>query len=241
MNPTHGKQLLPALGLSTALLLGILQSTAIADDGYRILQDQCAACHALQKPEKEGLDHVWERGGPDLYYSGVKFRHEWLERWLQDPQRIRPGAELYSRYVISTPDGDRIDGDSLPEHPVLEQEDAKAVASALMRLKGPDGLVEEGAYADEQVSSARAQMFFGRLRGCAGCHAIDPGDGGRSGPNLGSAGSRLQPDFIYSYIKNPQAFDPHVWMPRQSLSERDLQMLTGYLLQQKSLEEDDEE
>jgi hypothetical protein len=76
-------------------------------------------------------------------------------------------------------------------------------------------------------------MFFGKLRGCSACHSIKPGDGGASGPELGTAGERLQPDYILSYIKDPQKFDPKVWMPKQELSEQDLQRLTGYLVQMK--------
>jgi mono/diheme cytochrome c family protein len=77
-------------------------------------------------------------------------------------------------------------------------------------------------------------MFFGKLRGCSACHQNALGKGGLSGPELYTASQRLQPDYVYSYIKNPQAIDPHVWMPALGLPEPDLQRLTGYIMQLKA-------
>jgi len=73
-------------------------------------------------------------------------------------------------------------------------------------------------------------MLFAKLRGCSACHQSAPDKGGQSGPELYSAGDRLQPDYILSYIANPQALDPGVWMPALGLSDQDLKRLTAYLL-----------
>ncbi|MCB1744628.1 MAG: c-type cytochrome, partial [Gammaproteobacteria bacterium] len=109
----------------------------------------------------------------------------------------------------------------------------EAVADALLALRAP-GLVEAGAYKGEAVSATMGAMFFGKLRGCAACHQDAPGRGGQSGPELYTASSRLNADYVYSYIKRPQSFDPHVWMPDPGLVESDLQRLTGYLMQLNS-------
>ena len=131
------------------------------------------------------------------------------------------------------PEGDVVDEASLPAHPKLDHETAEAVADALLGLHAK-GLVESGAYKGATVSSTMGAMFFGKLRGCAACHQDAPGKGGLSGPELYTANSRLNADYVYSYIKKPQAFDPHVWMPDAGLGESDLQRLTGYLMQLKS-------
>lgn len=222
---------LPAL-LLAASLGAWPAGEATAADASSVLATQCAGCHALEPPSGADLDRLWQRKGPDLYYAGAKFNAAWLEAWLERPTRIRPGAELYAKYVQPGPEGDTLDATALPEHPALAAADAKAVAAALMTLEGPDGLVATGAFAGKPVPAAMGKMFFGKLRGCSSCHSIASGDGGLSGPELGNAGERLQADFIYSYIKDPQRIDPLVWMPRQELSEQDLQRLTGYLVQQ---------
>jgi mono/diheme cytochrome c family protein len=215
-----------------APLLAAVATVAAADDGKQILNAQCAGCHALEKPAHADLDHIWERKGPDLYYAGNKFQREWLEGWLQEPTRIRPAGEFYRKHVKPGPDGDVVDTATLTSHPKLGKDDAEKVAAALMEIKTPN-LVEEGGFKGGEVSASLGAMFFGKLRGCSACHENAPDSGGFSGPELYDAGKRLQADYVYSYIKHPQSFDPHVWMPDLGLVEADLQRLTGYVMQLK--------
>lgn len=169
--------------------------------------------------------------GPDLYYAGSKFNKPWLVKWLQDPARIRPAGEFYTKHIKGSDKEDVVDESTLTPHVKLSKADAEAVADALMALTGPADLVTKGAFKGDKVSMSMGAMFFNKLRGCAACHQAKPGTGGSSGPELYTAGERLQPDYIYSYIKNPQAIDPHIWMPTLNLAEPDLQRLTGYILQ----------
>ncbi len=214
------------------VFLALLSATASAEDGKQILESQCSTCHALTKPENTDVSHIWERKGPDLYYAGNKFQQDWLVAWLQTPTAIRPGGEFYRKHIKSGPDGDAIDRATLSEHIKLDKEKAESVAAALMSLTAP-GLVENGAFKNGSVSPTMGAMFFGKLRGCSACHQDAPDKGGLSGPELYSAGRRLQADFVYSYIKHPQIIDPHVWMPDLGLGEADLQRLTGYIMQLK--------
>lgn len=212
--------------------LGLIAAAPAAEaDGAELLKSQCASCHALSKPDGAALDHIWSRKGPDLYYAGSKFNRDWLAKWLEQPTVIRPAGELYSRHVKPGEKEDVVDTASLTPHPKLSAADAQAAADALMALTAPDGLVEKGAFKGGKVSPTMGAMFFTKLRGCGACHVATPGVGGRSAPELYTAGQRLQADYIYSYIKNPQHFDPRVWMPVLKLSEPDLQRLTGYIVQ----------
>jgi mono/diheme cytochrome c family protein len=208
-----------------------------AASGPDTLKQQCAACHALAKPDDASLNRLWNRKGPDLYYAGDKFNRDWLVAWLQNPSTIRPGGVMYSKVAKASADktADQIDASQLPAHPKLGNDDAISVADALMALK-VDGLVDKGAFKNEPVNASFASMLFTKLRGCASCHSGKPGSGGSSGPELYSAGDRLQPDYMLAYIKNPQKFDPHVWMPKLELNDADVQKLTGYLATLKSAE-----
>lgn len=220
------------LPILAALGLGLIAAPAFAagNAGTELLKSQCMSCHALSKPESASLDRLWERKGPDLHYAGSKFNRPWLEKWLQDPVRIRPAGELYARHVKGTDKEDAVDESTLTPHVKLSKAEAAAVADALMALTAP-GLVEKGAFKGEKVSMTMGGMFFGKLRGCGACHMAKPGFGGSSGPELHTAGERLQADYVYGYIKNPQKFDPRIWMPMLGLAEPDLQRLTGYILQ----------
>ncbi|WP_296895322.1 c-type cytochrome [Thiobacillus sp.] len=221
------------LSLLAALAMGLVAAPAIAADsvGAGILKSQCISCHAIVKPDNTSLDRLWERKGPDLYYAGSKFNRPWLEKWLQNPVRIRPAGELYTKHIKGGDKEDVVDESTMASHMKLSKADAEAAAEALMALTGPADLVSKGAFKGEKVSMSMGAMFFNKLRGCAACHQAKPGTGGSSGPELYTAGERLQPDYIYSYIKNPQAIDPHIWMPTLNLAEPDLQRLTGYILQ----------
>lgn len=215
--------------IAGALITCGVTSTVLAADG--ILETQCAACHALKPPEKLDLDRLWKRRGPDLYYAGSKFNRPWLEQWLQNPARIRPGGVLYTKHVKAGEKEDVIDEAGLQPHMKLSATDAVAVAGALMALKAPETLIPHGAFKGEKTSASMGAMFFNKLRGCSACHQSSRDGGGRSGPELFTAAERLQPDYIYNYMRYPQKIDPLVWMPDLSLSDPDAQRLTSYVLQ----------
>jgi cytochrome c2 len=212
--------------MAAALALGLGAGAAQAAD---ILTQQCVACHAISKPDKASLERMLERKGPDLYYAGNKFNKAWLVSWLQNPTTLRPGGVMYTHAVKGGSGGavDTIDAAKVPAHPKLSAADAQAAADLLMNLK-VDGLVTAGAWKGE-TGGSMASMLFSKLRGCTSCHAAKPGGPPNSGPELYSAGTRLQPDYVLAYMKDPQRFDPHVWMPSLGLTDADLQKLTGYL------------
>jgi mono/diheme cytochrome c family protein len=224
------KILIGALAGFTTLGLAAGGTAQAAD----LLSQQCVACHAVSKPDKASLERLWERKGPDLYYAGSKFNRAWLVNWLQNPTTIRAGGVMFAKAVKGSADKavDTIDAAQVPAHPKLSAADAATAADLLMALKG-DGLVTAGAYKNEPPG-AMASMLFSKLRGCTSCHTAKPGGAPTSGPELYTAGDRLQPDYVYAYINNPQKFDAHVWMPTLGLNDGDVQKLTGYISTLKS-------
>jgi cytochrome c553 len=217
--------------LSATLALGAHLGAAAAASGGEPLA-ACSSCHALSKPANADIDRLMTRGGPDLYYAGMKFNKEWLVAWLQNPSVIRPGGVMFVRTIKPGAPGtlDVIDPTKLTPHPKLDATDAAAAAEALMKLGVGEGLVTAGAYASQPANAMMAGLLFNKLRGCSSCHQATPDTGGLSGPELYTAGQRLQPDYIVEYIRDPQKFDPHVWMPKLELTDGDIQKLAGYLV-----------
>lgn len=197
--------------------------------GVADLKAQCSACHALEKPANPTVDRLWSRKGPDLWYAGDKFNREWLVGWLQKPTTIRPGGVLWFKNAKPGEPRDTLDTAAVPPHPAVDAATAGKLADALMGLKS-NGLVAAGAFKAEGANLTMGKMAFGKLRGCAACHQDKPGEGGVSGSQLYDAGQRLQPDYVHAYIKDPQAFDRFVWMPRLTLSDQDLQRITAYVV-----------
>lgn len=216
--------------------LTVLVATALNVQAADLLSQQCVSCHAISKPADTSLERMLSRGGPDLYYAGNKFNKAWLQAWLQNPTVLRPGGVMYAKTVKAGADRtvDTIDASKVPAHPKLSASDAALAADLLMALK-VDGLVTPGAFKNEPPNSM-APMLFSKLRGCTSCHTAKQGGSATSGPELYSAGDRLQPDFVYAFTKDPQKFDAHTWMPTLGLTDSDLQKITGHIATLKTSE-----
>lgn len=213
-----------------ALLFGalVMAGVASAADGESLLTSQCATCHNLTGPAPATLQALRERKGPDLFYAGNKYQAAWIEQWLQKPTRIRPAGMFYGNHLRTGAKGDEIDAATLVQHPVLGADDAKAVTAALMQRKAGSDLIKSGAYTPGTISASTGEMMFDKFRGCLACHEIEPGYGGLSGPEVYTAGVRLQEDYLISYMRNPQAWDPKIFMPNKHLSDTDLQKFVHY-------------
>jgi len=216
-----------------AVLVVVMTSTAVSranENGSAILKQRCASCHALQGPAASTLAALWRRKGPDLFYAGNKYRPAWVEAWLQNPKRIRPAGMFYMDHVKSGPKRDLVDKSTLSEHIKLNGAEAKAVATALADLKANSALIKAEKYDASAASHELGEMMFDKIYGCMACHQTEPGYGGLSGPEIYTAGKRLMPKFMLSYIRSPQAWDPKIWMPNKHVPEANMQTLVNYII-----------
>ena len=179
----------------------------------------CTACHYTDGPAKEKtIDDQLAKKGPELFYAGSKFRREWREGWLQDPQPIRPLA--YNSLTEENP------GD----HPKLAVADAANVTDYLMTLTSD--AVEAGVITPKR--NPKGRQIFTKKMPCSGCHQYPARRkiaGGRSGPSLVDAGARLNPDWIYAYLKSPEVFKPVKAMPTfvGLLREKDMENVAAFV------------
>lgn len=219
-----------AQGMKILLVLALLVTGhSAAVGGEQIVRQQCVQCHDIQGPASTSLETLWSRKGPDLFYAGNKYKRDWLKAWLQKPGRIRPAGMFFANHVEHDGTRDTLKADSLPDHPTLDAGAAAGVADFLMTLKANTHLIREGEYVPGTIALSMGEMLFDRFRGCLGCHEIEPGYGGVSGPEVHTAAARLQDDYLISYIRDPQAWDPVSFMPARKLSDNDLQRLVHYL------------
>lgn len=185
----------------------------------------CRSCHQIGE---ESLAR--KHSAPPLFYAGNKFRADWLENWLQSPHRIRPAGGFYADHVLTEDGIDTVDDTSLDAHIKVDASTARELTSWLMSLTPKDDLIAASAdYAPAPVSPRLGAMDFVKFKGCGGCHRDTPEYGGLSGPELYTAWQRLQPEFIVSYIKNPQAWDSESIMPDRGLSDDQIYKLANYL------------
>lgn len=221
------RKLVSKLVLASSLLA--LPLGASAAEGMAILHKDCVSCHNLKGPAPQTLQALWDRKGPDLFYAGNKYRQEWLVEWLQKPQRIRPAGEFYGKHIKPGVKRDEVDAATLENHVALSRGDATEVAAELMKLKPHDDLIAKEKIEPVTISKQMGEMVFDKFQGCMACHLIEPDYGGLSGPEVYTAGKRLQPAYIASYIRSPRAWDPLIWMPNKHVSDGNIQKLLAYI------------
>lgn len=229
--------------MMVAGIVSLPSYAAAKPDAQEIINTRCAYCHDMKGPAPQSIRELWKRDAPDLFFAGNKYQRSWLVAWMQKPVRIRPAGVNYLRAINSTPTtlldtkkGRKYDilwGSYLKplQHEVLNKGEAEAVADLLMGLTGNFALsANEHLDRGKAVTLDQGEVLFEKVYGCQSCHQIEPNYGGYTGPELYTAGKRLQPEFMLSYIKRPKSWDPKIWMPNLHVSDEHLQQLVNYLI-----------
>ncbi|OGP22988.1 MAG: hypothetical protein A2067_01670, partial [Deltaproteobacteria bacterium GWB2_42_7] len=207
----------------TALFIALSWGVSLADGKGIFASKNCGSCHQIQGPAAEKtFDDQLKKKGPELWYSGSKFKKEWLEEWLEKPTTIRPLK--YNSVTDKNTD----------KHPALSKKEADEVAEYLMTLTAKE--VAKGT-AEEKVTPQGKNLFIKRYS-CVGCHSIKAGAqkvGGVSGPDLSEAGKRLTADWVYAYLKEPKVFKPVKRMPVfvDIINDNEMKTLAGFVAAQK--------
>ena len=205
---------LPMVVITTS----IVQADATA--GMAMFESKgCLECHYTDGParEKTIADQLAKKG-PELWYAGSKFQQPWLEEWLQDPKPIR----LLKYNSLSE--------DNPGDHPQLPTDESTAVTEFLMSLTTSE--VEAGVIKPKK--NPKGRLIFKKKMPCGGCHQFPDRKkiiGGRSGPSLVGAGKRLNPDWIFAYLKKTRVFKPIRMMPIFAgiLSEKDMKSVSAHI------------
>lgn len=112
-----------------------------------------------------------------------------------------------------------------------ELERAKAVATSfLSRPKAPSVPRPDLTIAPEEAAKLAdlGKRLYGNKYGCNACHRVGE-EGGVVGPALDRAGFRLNPTWVYRWVKYPQGMKPDTRMPTLGLSDPDAKAVTMYL------------
>ncbi|GMR04442.1 MAG: hypothetical protein BMS9Abin23_0340 [Thermodesulfobacteriota bacterium] len=179
----------------------------------------CAGCHNVKGlPAGETIKTFSRRKGPELWYSGSKFRDGFIERWLKDPRPLRPLK--YNSLKEKNRAG----------HVRLSAGEAREVAGYLMSLKST-GVKAAGIRPGVDVNG---RIVFIKKFACYSCHRVrvrGKAVGGVSGPDLIGVDERLNPDWIFAFLADPRAFRPVSRMPvyKGLMSEKDLRALSSYV------------
>jgi cbb3-type cytochrome oxidase cytochrome c subunit len=188
----------------------------------------CEGCHQMRDIKRPPML------GPDLSNIGAKVSRAWIYKWLKEPRTVLDGSGNVA-----------VDGyDTNPRMPQFrfKKGEVQDLSAYLSSLKAP--LVQSSQIDPSVVAASRSRsdlLSYGELRFrqmfCTDCHALAVvrlGQtqliGGDIGPELTKVGSKVNPDWLVSWLRNPQAYLPHSQMPRYEWSDKDLYAVSQYML-----------
>ncbi len=172
--------------------------------GRKLLESKnCLGCHGLGK---KGGDI-----GPDLTQEGKKVRPEWLFGFLNAPRRIRPMQDARMPYFkLSSDEGDTV------------------VKYLFHIAKEPYPYDFKPKKETHVENIEKGKKLYHKELACLGCHTFE-GKGGEVGPEHTDMASRLKREWVERWLKDPQAIQPDVRMPRFKFKAGEMEVLTDYL------------
>lgn len=198
-----------ASGLPHELLLPAESKPSYHPGGKagKLMDDlRCLSCHSISG---SGGDMA-----PDLTHEGSAVQRGWLEDFMKNPNTLRPALIRRMPKFNLTPDEIKTLSDYM-----LVAYQAPGLDSEMLHPSdlGPD-------------AAARGKQLFYSKYGCQACHIVDyKADKGYIGPALASAGNRLTPEWMFRWLKNPNALRAGTLMPNLNLQDEDARDLTAFL------------
>jgi cytochrome c2 len=188
---------------------------AIQRGEYLLDQYNCSGCHLI---DNQGIDidgdHQYDGGDifrlyagtddqyrapPKLIREGAKVYPDWLFKFLKAPYKLR------ENFVLRMPTFQ------------LSDQDAQDLAAYFAAKAGkPYPFVEKKADVLSDADTEVAKKLFAEAQ-CANCHSLSgvpPSDPKNVAPNLRLAAERLQYDWLFDWLKDPQSQAPGVGMPQ---------------------------
>jgi mono/diheme cytochrome c family protein len=207
-------------------------SAAEVVEGRKIFETmECYRCHRIAG-----------RGGeiaPELTRIGEKVREDWLLDWLAKPENYNLNM-LDDRPII------------------LSDQQVRALADYLLSLEGPsplyppqvpeDALLVKEKKEQEVDRQERGRNLFGEAGpvhylfgkrvgkmglGCYGCHRL--GDQGSDvGPDLSEQGAKVNREWLFQWLKRPEAYMPDSKMGDFHLTDEEAAALADFLMTHRS-------
>ncbi|HET6317231.1 MAG TPA: c-type cytochrome, partial [Chloroflexota bacterium] len=183
----------------------------------------CYGCHKIKG--WEGLRKV----GPDLTKITSKTDEEFIFRWIKQPRGFRPTRmpQLWDVRVNET-----------AEQKARNDVEANAVTAYVVekstRLEYPEppkGDLDSGRKTFETVGCLACHRVGSDMRGIEG---FEMAAYRSHGPNLDGSGSKLNPGWVYAWVKDPKGYWHETKMPRLRLSDKEAADITAYLMSLKN-------
>jgi mono/diheme cytochrome c family protein len=198
--------------------------------GRQLLAElNCQGCHRLPGIDRPAML------GPDLTNIGTKVSRAWIYKWLKEPRTIvdKDGNVTVNGYVTQ-------EEPRMPKFRLTETElSALSAYLSVQKTKtfAPyriDARVV-AAWSKNPELASQGELRF-RQMFCSTCHSLAvtrAGEtkliGGDLGPELTKVGSKVNLEWLVTWLRDPQGYLPHTRMPRYGWSDEDLYKVTQYI------------
>lgn len=183
----------------------------LAEGAYLVERMGCWSCHDI-KGFQDGLMRV----GPDLATIASKTSADWIAGWLRDPRQFRPSTRMPSFFHLS----------NYQDEGGAERQDVTVAAITSFLT----GVSEMPSLDPVPVGDAvhGAELF--EVVGCQGCHTAAGGvTDADFGPALDGVASKVAPEYLYAWIRDPVAFNAETRMPSLRLTEQEAADIVAHL------------
>jgi mono/diheme cytochrome c family protein len=186
-----------------------------------IEQYGCYACHKI-----DGWQHL-KKPGPMLTKIKSKVSKEFMKNWIWSPHAFNPKSKMPAFFAQTN--------NSKPEFMQKNIAEVNAMAEYLWNnsrdykpsMKYRGGNAERGKGLIQEV-------------GCISCHEVKGVDanyakvGSRKGPYLAGLGSKVDKDWLVSWLKKPSHFSAETVMPSFRLTDKEANDIAAFLLNDKN-------
>ncbi len=178
-----------------------------------VIESGCFGCHEIK-----GYTDL-QRIGPELGRIAQKTNPGWIFRWVRNPKDYNPHTRM-------------------PDFRFTDDQ-AEAVTAYLVDVSSRAPLaMARGAYAGGNAAKGKEIV---ESVGCLACHAIGDETKVRAlrgtsydiAPELTRVGSKVTPDWIYDWVRNPRHYNPTTKMPNLRLTDAEARDVTAYLSSMK--------
>ena len=190
---------------------GSLPGTPQLNLGRNLLaREGCVHCHTVKLPDGSQMKATDDP--PSLSHIADKTTREWLFAWLKDPQAYASTATM-PNFKLSDDD--------------LRDISAFLIANSTP-LAGDTVTVSAKAASDPSAGGSLYGESF-----CASCHAVQNAAGnmvgGDIGPELTKVGTKVKPEWLQAWLRNPRVYDPETAMPHYRFNDAQIATLAGFL------------
>jgi len=191
------------------------------------IQSQCRKCHQPELPTLQFASTVahgqqlfqtlgcpgchlvqgyeqQDKVGPDLRRVASKVDPTWLVEWIKAPNEYWPATKM-------------------PNF-LLSWEEAEAAAAYLLSASASYAGARYPGNGDAEGGKKIVEEI-----GCLGCHQIN-GTGNPFAPDLSRVGGKVNADWLFTWVKHPQDYQPKTLMPNFRLTDEQAAHVTAYLM-----------